>query len=463
MSTDSFQIVEHQGFWHVAFAYCDAESSTVQKHFENTGYKVNGYPKSKAKREAKKIFNRITTPKATVPEPTICIPMALVQDEKYPIVIKERHTKWHMYFRYEDNSGNIKVCRRSTGLPATTDNHLMAFQIAKATRQVLSADPNPRIGHTQKNGILFSQLIHEHMDTVKGRGRTASTVKSYNSILNTHLRPTFGEHIVSDITTKEVERWFSLLTDKHNKPLSPKTKNNILNFFSEIMNTAERWEYIKENPIKKISRCTLPENPQTFWSIDERNLFLDVVEKEAPELHTLFTTFLYTGMRFGEMIALRWKHINFDRNTILIQDNYVEGTLKLPKGGKTRQIQACEHLMKSLRRHYKQSANKHGLVFPTAEGTYTTNSRIRAAFKRLIDKAGVTHIRIHDMRHTFASLALMSGVDVPTVQQWLGHKNIQTTMKYIQLLPEHMQKQAVKLNPTTNQANNMPSFTDNAA
>ena len=54
---------------------------------------------------------------------------------------------------------------------------------------------------------------------------------------------------------------------------------------------------------------------------------------------------------------------------------------------------------------------------------------------------------MHDMRHTFASLALMSGVDVPTVQKWLDHKDIQTTMRYIKLLPQHMQEQAKKLTP----------------
>ena len=66
---------------------------------------------------------------------------------------------------------------------------------------------------------------------------------------------------------------------------------------------------------------------------------------------------------------------------------------------------------------------------------------------RIIKKANVTRIRMHDMRHTFASLALMDGVDVPTVQKWLGYKDIQTTMRYIKLLPQYMQEQSTKLNP----------------
>ena len=68
-------------------------------------------------------------------------------------------------------------------------------------------------------------------------------------------------------------------------------------------------------------------------------------------------------------------------------------------------------------------------------------------FAKFCKQAKVTKIRMHDMRHTFASLALMDGVDVPTVQKWLGHKNIQTTMRYIKLLPQHMQEQSTKLNP----------------
>ena len=183
-----------------------------------------------------------------------------------------------------------------------------------------------------------------------------------------------------------------------------------------------------------------------FWSKEERNRFVSVASKHSPTFFTMFATFLFTGMRVGEIIALKWEHINLEQGTIHVQDNYVENELTIPKSGKTRFIQICPFLCTLLQK-YQLKTKKRGLVFPTKQGTYSSNDRIRRPFERLVEKANVTKIRMHDMRHTFASLALMDGVDVPTVQKWLGHKDIQTTMRYIKLLPEHMQEQSKKLNP----------------
>ena len=100
-----------------------------------------------------------------------------------------------------------------------------------------------------------------------------------------------------------------------------------------------------------------------------------------------------------------------------------------------------------MQKHQEETGKRKGLVFPTSKGTYSTNDRIRRPFEHLVKQANVKKIRMHDMRHTFASLALMAGVDVPTVQKWLGHTDIQTTMRYIKILPQHMQEQAQLLTP----------------
>ena len=184
-----------------------------------------------------------------------------------------------------------------------------------------------------------------------------------------------------------------------------------------------------------------------FWSVEERDRFLSTASKHSKTFFPLFATFLFTGMRVGEIIALKWEHIDLANSTIHVQQNYVENELTLPKSGKSRFIQICPFLCDVLQNYKEETGKEKGLVFPTPTGTYSTNDRIRRPFERLVNKANVTKIRMHDMRHTFASLALMSGVDVPTVQKWLGHKDIQTTMRYIKLLPQHMQEQAKKLTP----------------
>lgn len=117
-----------------------------------------------------------------------------------------------------------------------------------------------------------------------------------------------------------------------------------------------------------------------------------------------------------------------------------------PKSGKTRIIQICQFLVDVLT-EYKDGNKKRALVFSQSNGSHLSNDVLRKPFLRLCAQANVKPIRMHDMRHTFASLALIEGVDVPTVQKWLGHKDIQTAMRYIKLLPEHLQEQSKKLNP----------------
>ena len=296
----------------------------------------------------------------------------------------------------------------------------------------------------------FSQVADDYLSTLESKGLKKSTLKAYRSILRIHLLPQFGQTPISQINTRSVDKWFSKLKGVNNKPLSGKTRNNIINFLAEIMSKAVAWEYCRENPVKHISRSKLKEQEMLFWSKEERDRFLSTASRHSPTFFPLFATFLFTGMRIGEIIALKWEHIDFEHSTIHVQENYVENELTIPKSGKSRLIQICPFLCELLQKYQQKSNRIKGLVFPTTQGDYSTNDRIRRPFERLVKKANVTKIRIHDMRHTFASLALMDGVDVPTVQKWLGHKDIQTTMRYIKLLPEHMQAQAQKLTPNLN-------------
>ena len=370
------------------------------------------------------------------------------------MLVTKRKGMWHMSFFYTHiPTGEQKRFRKSTGLPALKKHQPQALRMASEMRNVLCHTPTPNsLPSTQEEPQdqdgLFSKVASAYVDTLKAKGLKRSTLKSYDSILRIHLLPAFGNTPVSEITTKKVDTWFSTLIGANQKPLSKKTRNNIINFLSEIFAKAVVWEHCKENPIKPISRSKNEEKQMLFWSLEERDAFLVTAnQSQQPHIFPLFATFLFTGMRVGEVLALQWEDVDLIHHTIHIQRNFVVDRVTTPKSGKSRYVQICSFLVGVLQQYQSTTQKSTGLVFSRKDGSHLSNEMLRKPFEKICKKAHIKKIRMHDMRHTFASLALMEGVDVPTVQKWLGHKDIQTTMRYIKLLPEHLQEQSKKLNP----------------
>lgn len=365
-------------------------------------------------------------------------------------LLTKRNGYWYISFYYTNKvTGDAGRYRKSSNLSATKPNKTEALRMAMEIRNALSHSNTTPKKKTRKQEVpedAFFKIAQDYMSTLKAKGLKKSTLKAYNSILRTHLLPQFANSSVSEMTTKMVDTWFSGLRSAKNTPLSKKTRNNIINFLSEIMAKAVVWEHCKENPIKAISRSKREDKDMLFWSKEERDTFLVTVSQQSPRFFPIFATFLFTGMRIGEILALRWNHIDLEKGTIHVQKNFVVDHETSPKSGKTRIIQICQFLVEVLT-EYKGSNKKRALVFSRSNGSHLSNDVLRKPFLRLCAQANVKPIRMHDMRHTFASLALMDGVDVPTVQKWLGHKDITTTMRYIKLLPDHMRQEAQKLNP----------------
>ena len=462
MNPQPITIQDIDGFWHTDFYYQDPISSEIKHHIVTTYLRATKGYKKKALRKAKTIQENVlkslqAKQKNLFQEESSelnsrCIEsLNVINLETKMTLIKKQKGYWYMDFTYTHKpTSKKKRCRKSTKFSATKQNKIQAMKMALELQDVLShceyeIENNPKQDREPED--LFSKVAHDYMETLKAKGLKTSTLRSYDSILCNHLLPKFSCIPVSQITTKIVDMWFSTLKGVRDQLLSKKTRNNIINFLSEIFGKAVVWGYCKENPIKHISRSKPEEKDMLFWSKDERDTFLETIAQKEPRFLPIFATFLFTGMRVGEILALKWEHIDFSNKTIHVQRNWVKGEETTPKSGKSRFIQICDFLVDILLEHQKKCQNKKGLVFSKDDGGYLSNDLLRRPFLHLCKEAGVKRIRMHDMRHTFASLALMDGVDVPTVQKWLGHKDIQTTMRYIKLLPKHMQEQSKKLNP----------------
>ncbi|MDD3732800.1 MAG: site-specific integrase [candidate division Zixibacteria bacterium] len=207
-----------------------------------------------------------------------------------------------------------------------------------------------------------------------------------------------------------------------------------------MLNMAIRWGYLKDNPLKLVKPLKEDDKkPLRFLTIEESNKLLETV---PPDLFPVYFTFLNTGMRKAELENLRWSDVDFKRRIILIRgkDDWK------PKTGE-REIPINDSLytvLEDLKANSKTTSND-DYVFKAKKSGYSHN-RLRRELIKIGEKVGIEGLtKLHTLRHTFASHLVMGGVDLPTVQKLMGHSDIQTTMIYAHLAPDHLAKAVTKL------------------
>ena len=347
------------------------------------------------------------------------------------MLIRKQNGKWYIDFYYIDpQTLKTQRCRRSTGLKATRNYRQAALDLAIQAKSVLSQskqavkEKQPEESVKQVPFSGFTKLFYDNhaVPTVK-----PTTRRVYEQMIRVHLHPYFGDSDMRDIEVEMVECYRARMLKTH----SAKTVNNQLSLLSTIFKKAIQWGYCEQNPVQG-TMVKVPENEMMFWESYEIETFLREVKKRYPDWSAFFTTALFTGMRLGELIALRWRDISFDRAQIVISRSHSHGVLTSTKSGKGRALPLHPRLMEALKEHRHLKGE---LVFCNEKGDYLTRDIVKGPFGRCIQSAHLPRIRIHDMRHSFASQAVIKGIPLPQVQQWLGHADIRTTMRYSHLAP----------------------------
>jgi integrase len=146
----------------------------------------------------------------------------------------------------------------------------------------------------------------------------------------------------------------------------------------------------------------------------------------------IFLTAAFTGLRRGELIALRWRDVDFDRSSIRVSGSYTNGRLTAPKSGRGRAVPMVPEVAEALARLTQRgwSTGDDELVFPGEFGGYLDGSALRRRFVAATGRAGLRPIRFHDLRHTFGTLAVRGAESIVELQAWLGHAEVRTTMRY---------------------------------
>lgn len=274
----------------------------------------------------------------------------------------------------------------------------------------------------------------------------ASTLTDYKSILDNHVRPAFGKLSIAEINRLMIKKF---LQEKSMTGLASSTVSHMKSVISGTLNLAVDDEVITSNPahrLGKIQKAKSVGEACDFLTREELALLLSTIEEHYPRHHPLALTLARTGMRFGEAVALQWGDLDFNGRFIKVQRSFSRGKVDKPKSGKSRQVDMSlqlKQVLSDLKHHRKIETVEKGWVgvpewvFVSENGTTVDGHNWRKrVFDRALEKAGLRKIRIHDLRHTYASLLIQAGESLPYVRDQLGHHSIKITVDiYGHLVP----------------------------
>lgn len=295
--------------------------------------------------------------------------------------------------------------------------------------------------------------------------RKISYINTQDNNYNRHIKDYFSKvDNVAKLTYEDIYQFREHLRRKvaqnSDNPLSTNTINKIMILLKKIFDVGLRKGYYTTNPVKLLKKLPIEKTKMQFWTVKEFQQFLTLFEPEEYNIKLLFTLLFFTGLRLGEALALTWQDIDFSTNTIHITKSvYVNKGVSYISSTKTkagtRRIIINKKLSQELQ--YWQQQQKHLLeqftsdsmslqVFQSSPITITKNS-IEKQYKKILERdATLKKIRIHDFRHSHASLLINQGEDYLVVKERLGHASITTTIDtYSHLYPGKQKALADKL------------------
>lgn len=302
-----------------------------------------------------------------------------------------------------------------------------AEALERAWRAEVEAPPTPPAAVTNK--AAFSGFAKHWLDVHVAANCKPSYHRSTEQTLRVHLVPFFGDADLRAITVELVEQYKAAQV-KASAP--PKSINNRLGVLGSMFTAAVRWKYADLNPVHEVRPMKVPDAVISFWTPDQSEAFLAAALRVRPGWHPFFLCALRTGLRLGELVALQWGDLDLVKGQVHVRRSWTHGKLGTPKSGRSRIVPASPELVEAFKAHRHLNGD---LVFCKPEGGYLDRNKVKHPFWTCTRAAGLPEIRIHDLRHTFASQLVMRGVPLNAVKELLGHATIEMTMRYAHLAP----------------------------
>lgn len=280
----------------------------------------------------------------------------------------------------------------------------------------------------------FAAFSEVFMKTYAKTNNKPSEVATKESMLKNHLLPAFGKLRLDAIGPERIE---GFKAKKLEEELAPKTINNLLTVLRRILAVAAEWGKIKSVP--HVRWLKVPPPDFDFLDFDEARRL--AAAAAAPEWRCMIVLGLRTGLRQGELLALRWDDVDLVAGRLVVKRAVSRGIVGTPKSGKRREIPLSDDALSALKAHRHLKGE---LVFCDAAGEMLTKGECKWPLWMACKRAGLRRIGWHVLRHSFASHLAMRGVPLKAIQELMGHATIEMTMRYAHLSPD-VRRDAVKL------------------
>ncbi len=355
---------------------------------------------------------------------------------------KDGVTQYRVTYNFTDNNGKYKQ-------KSKTVYGLTAAKTAEIQLQSKVANSN------NSRKMTIQQLYDEYIEYKKSEVRI-TTLEKTKSILNREILPTFKDTLITNFSLPILQNWKN---DISQKDLSLITKQHIFSEFRALLNYAEKMEYISKNPLLKIGNFKevyfeKPQDKLHYYTPEQFKKFIAVAKKDKNFCYYVFFNIaFYTGMRKGEINALKWSDI--DDNIIHVRRSVAQkikgqSIVETPPKNKTsyRDIQIPSVLVKIL---------KNQKTLQSREKRFSDDFRVCGGISCISDtalsnkniefskKANLETIRIHDFRHSHASLLVNNGINIQEVARRLGHAKIEITWNTYSHLYPREEERALKI------------------
>ena len=254
--------------------------------------------------------------------------------------------------------------------------------------------------------------------------RKINTNKAYNYVLNKHIIPIFGKRKIDSIKASELTLWQNELL----KTLSNKTVINVRIVFNGIFEDALKDEIISKNPFLIIKApSNIAKNENVPFSKDE---IFQILESCFLKIRAFFAIGFFTGMRTGEITALKWSDIDFNKKIISVKRTRNKGIETTPKTKSSiRDVEILDVLLPYLENHLQFKTDSEYVFLARGNNPFNSSNKISTIYwKKVLKELNIPYRNLYQMRHTFASLMIASGEDILWVANMLGHKNSNITL-----------------------------------
>jgi integrase len=278
------------------------------------------------------------------------------------------------------------------------------------------------------------------LELLELKGRKPSTVEAVRSALRVHLEPQFGSRTLDRIDKATVERFIAA---ERRAGMAPKSIRNYLGVLHSVYELGIENGWARENPVKRAAKPESTGSPEIrFLALEEVEAVLVAVPGDTlgPLERVLYLAAAMTGLRQGELLALRWQDVDWLAGKIRVRRAYVRGEFGTTKSRRGfRAVPLADRVGTELEALSQRSAftADENLVFghPLTGGPLD-RSKVRKRFKAAVKRAGVRDVRFHDLRHTFGTRMAAVGVPMRTLQEWMGHSDHKTTLIYADYSPD---------------------------